>query len=184
MGRLCGYRHARDAMHAYSSDLRQRVLADRDRGLTTRVVATTYAVSESRVRRLKQRRRDTGETAPRVPGPRRPPRLEAHRDRLRELVAAQPDATLPELPDQLAGPPPGGVARPTRRGRRLAGRGERAPPLGLGGKKKVPGAAEQAGREVRPRRDRWGAGGAAWAPRRLVFPDETGASSNRARRYG
>jgi len=88
-------------MHAYSSDLRQRVLADRDRGLTTRVVATTYAVSESRVRRLKQRRRDTGETAPRVPGPRRPPRLEAHRDRLRELVAAQPDATLRELRDQL-----------------------------------------------------------------------------------
>ena len=34
-------------MRAYSPDLRQRVLADCDRGLTTRVVATKYSVSES-----------------------------------------------------------------------------------------------------------------------------------------
>jgi hypothetical protein len=61
-------------MEAYSKDLRSRVLADSDRGLTTRVVATKYNVSESWVRRLKQRRRETGETTPRVPkrrGPRR-----------------------------------------------------------------------------------------------------------------
>ena len=81
-------------MQAYSPDLRQRVLADCDRGLSTRVVATKYSVSESWVRRLKQRRRQSGETAPRLPGPRRPPQLDAYRERLQEMVAAHPDATL------------------------------------------------------------------------------------------
>ena len=49
-----------DAVQPYSLDLRQRVLADCDRGLSTRVVATKYSVSESWVRRLKHRRQ-TGE---------------------------------------------------------------------------------------------------------------------------
>lgn len=88
-------------MRAYSTDLRQRVLADCDRGLATRAVATKYSVSESWVRRLKQRRRETGETAPRLPGARQRPVLDAHRDRLKELVAAHPDATLGELRDRL-----------------------------------------------------------------------------------
>jgi transposase len=88
-------------MRAYSPDLRQRVLADCDRGLSTRAVATKYSVSESWLRRLKQRRRATGAIAPRPPGPRRPPVLDAHRDRLKALVAAHPDATLRELRDRL-----------------------------------------------------------------------------------
>lgn len=88
-------------MRAYSVDLRQRVLADCDRGLGTRVVATKYAVSESWVRRLQQRRRDCGEVAPRPQqhGPR--PSWDAYADRLRAAIAATPDATLPELRDQL-----------------------------------------------------------------------------------
>jgi len=88
-------------MRAYSLDLRQRVLADCDRGLSTRAVATKYTVSESWVRLLKQRRRQTGETAPRPSRPKRPPTLTPYSDRLRELVAAQPDATLRELHTQL-----------------------------------------------------------------------------------
>lgn len=51
-------------MDAYSMDLRRRVLADCDGEMRTRVVAGKYRVSESWVRRLKQRRRATGETAP------------------------------------------------------------------------------------------------------------------------
>jgi hypothetical protein len=47
-------------VHAYSLDLRTRVLADGDRGLSTRAAATGYSVSESWVRRLKHRRQ-TGE---------------------------------------------------------------------------------------------------------------------------
>jgi transposase len=87
-------------VQAYSLDLRARVLADCDRGLSTRAVATEYSVSESWVRRLKQRRRDTGEVTPRPPQPRQPT-LTPHLDRLRQLVAAQPDATLQELRSQL-----------------------------------------------------------------------------------
>jgi transposase len=88
-------------MHAYSLDLRQRVLADCDRGLTTRAVAAKYSVSESWVRRLKQRRRQTGEVAARVPDPGPDPSWNAYAGRLREAVAATPDATLEELRDQL-----------------------------------------------------------------------------------
>jgi transposase len=88
-------------MHAYSLDLRLRVLADCDRGLSTRAVATKYSVSESWVRRLKQRRRQAGELAPRRPatGPR--PSWEAYADRLREAIRQPPDATLEELRDRL-----------------------------------------------------------------------------------
>ena len=53
------------AMKADSMDLRERVLKDSDAGIRTREVAVKYAVSESWVRRLKQRRRENGETAPR-----------------------------------------------------------------------------------------------------------------------
>src|SRR5215475_4925110 len=88
-------------MRAYSPALRQRVLADCDRGLTTRAVATKYSVSESWVRRLKQRRRQTGEVAPRAPstGPR--PSWDAYADRLRAAIAQAPDATLRELRERL-----------------------------------------------------------------------------------
>ena len=88
-------------MRAYSADLRQRVLADSDAGLTTRAVATKYTVSESWVRRLKQRRRATGEVAPRTRKTGRTRALDAHADRLRQLVAEHPDATLRELHDRL-----------------------------------------------------------------------------------
>ena len=89
-------------MHAYSADLRTRVLADCDRGLTTRTVATKYTVSEPWVRRLKQRRRETGETAARRPRNRRAPALATHADRIRAPVAARPDITLQELHAALA----------------------------------------------------------------------------------
>ena len=48
-------------MKAYSQDLRERVLPDCDAGLPVRQVATKYRVSESWMRRLRQRRRETGE---------------------------------------------------------------------------------------------------------------------------
>lgn len=88
-------------MRAYSPDLRQRILADCDRGHSTRTVATKYSVSESWVRRLKQRRRLRGEITPRsaVPGPK--PSWDAYADRLREAIRQTPDATLSELRDRL-----------------------------------------------------------------------------------
>jgi len=85
-------------MQAFSMDLRQRVLADCDAGFKTKQVAEKYGVSRTWVRRMKQRRRETGEIAPRVGGGRKP---KIDRDRLVELVRAQPDATLAELRDRL-----------------------------------------------------------------------------------
>ena len=52
-------------MDSYSIDLRKRVLEDCDAGSSTRQVALKYRVSESWVRRLKQRQRELGEIAAR-----------------------------------------------------------------------------------------------------------------------
>jgi transposase len=84
---------------AYSQDLRDKVLAACDRGMQTKEVAESFGVSRSWVRRVKQRRRELGETTPRRmggPGP-----VKVDRARLAELVAEQPDATLAELRDRL-----------------------------------------------------------------------------------
>jgi transposase len=83
---------------AYSMDLRERVAADHDAGLETKAVAQKYSVSPAWVRRLIQQRRERGDLAPRSGGhyPRR-----FSRERLAELVAEQPDATLAELREAL-----------------------------------------------------------------------------------
>lgn len=86
-------------MAAYSLELRKRVLRDCDAGLKTKQVAERYGVSRTWVRSLKQRRRETGEIAARIPKVGRKPKFE--RARLAELVAAQPDATLAELRERL-----------------------------------------------------------------------------------
>ena len=68
-----------------------------DAGLEVRQVAVKYRVSESWIRRLRQRRRGSGEVAPRRSGHAAEPKWLAHRERLEELVREQPDVTLPEL---------------------------------------------------------------------------------------
>lgn len=82
-------------MTAFSLEFRKRVLADCDAGMKTKQVAQRYGVSRTWVRGLKQRRRETGNFAARVPRCGRKPKFD--RTRLAELVAAQPDATLAEL---------------------------------------------------------------------------------------
>lgn len=83
----------------YSQDLRDRVLAAYDRGLPTQQIAQTFQVSKAWARRLKQRRRETGETSARRMGG--PGVIKVDRRRLTELVREDPDATLPELRDRL-----------------------------------------------------------------------------------
>lgn len=85
-------------MQAYSMDLRQRVIDDCDAGLPTKQVAQKYQVSPAWVRRLKQQRRQRGDIKPRSGG-HRPRQID--RDRLAQLVAQQPDATLAELRQRL-----------------------------------------------------------------------------------
>jgi transposase len=89
-------------MRAYSQDLRERVLADCDRGRPTQEVADTFSVSPAWVRRLKQRRRESGETGPRRGKTGPPAKLADQQAALQQLVQEQPDATLEELRGKLA----------------------------------------------------------------------------------
>ena len=91
-------------MRAYSMDLRIRALRDLDAGMMPDAVAEKYSVSGSWVRLLRQRRRETGEIAPRAQryGPRR--KLEPHLRTLAVLIEEQPDRTLAELRDALPVP--------------------------------------------------------------------------------
>ena len=91
-------------MRASSMDLRERALLDSDAGMKAADVAAKYRVSGSWVRLLKQRRRDTGEVAPRVERQGRRGMLEPHLHTLAALMAAHPDRTLAELKDALATP--------------------------------------------------------------------------------
>ena len=52
----------------YSQDLRDRVFASTDDGMVTSRIAKLFRVSPAWVRRVKQRRRETGETTPRPMG--------------------------------------------------------------------------------------------------------------------
>ena len=86
----------------YSMDLRARVIDDTDAaGLSSKALAERYHVSRAWVDALKQRRRETGSIAPRKQTRFRRRVLEGQEERLKALVAAQPDATLAELRDGL-----------------------------------------------------------------------------------
>lgn len=84
---------------AYSQDLRNKVLAACDRGMPTKQVSGVFDVSPAWVRRLKQRRRETGETSPRPMGGATVIKIDM--ERLAALVGEQPDATLKELRERL-----------------------------------------------------------------------------------
>ena len=88
-------------MKAYSLDLRKRVLWDVDAGLGTEATAEKYRVSSRWIQLLKRRRTETGQIEPRrtKPGPK--PRGPQYQAELKQLVKAQPDATLRELQQRL-----------------------------------------------------------------------------------
>ena len=84
-------------MPPYSMDLRTRVLRDSDAGMRSDAVAEKYAVSRAWVDRLKQRRRETGEIAPRKQTRWRTPIMTSVLPELEALLLEQPDRTLAEL---------------------------------------------------------------------------------------
>lgn len=88
---------------AYSQDLRLRVLAASDGGLSARMVAAQFAVSVSYVVKARQRRDRTGEARALKPRQTQVRRLAGHGDALRSRVAEKPDATLAELCAWLRG---------------------------------------------------------------------------------
>lgn len=93
-------------MRTYSLDLRERVAAACDEGVLNRPeIAEQFHVSTSWIRRLLQRRQASGSLAPRPhAGGRAPCLTSARRQRLADLVAADPDATLAELARRLRVP--------------------------------------------------------------------------------
>jgi len=87
-------------MRAYSKEFRRDVLAACEADGGTQEVASRFRVSMSWVRRIKQRLRETGQTAPKTTRNRRPT-WEAWADWLQAAVAATPDAYLRELQARL-----------------------------------------------------------------------------------
>lgn len=84
-------------------DLRERVVAACDRHDGNRVeIARRFGVSTAWIRRLLQRRRETGSIAALPQNPGRKPALDDRKmERLRRIVARRPDATLRELKERL-----------------------------------------------------------------------------------
>lgn len=86
---------------AYSRDLRERVMAAYDAGERPEEIAPLFRVSARCIYKWIKLRKETGSLAPRNArrGPK--PKLAEHHQRLRELVAERPDATLEELRSAL-----------------------------------------------------------------------------------
>jgi transposase len=161
-------------MRAYSSDLRERVLAACDALDGTREqIAARFSVSVAWIRKLLRLRRETGSPDPRPHGGGRPPAFDpAAGGRLREAVRADPDATLEEL-GKAAGVDcsPAAVFRALDR-------------LDITRKKKTRRAAEQDRPELKAQRSAWREEFAAVDPERLVFLDESGATTAMDRTHG
>ena len=88
---------------ALSIDLRERVLAAVDGGLSCRQAADRFGVSASSAIRWYDRRRREGQFGPKaLGGDRRSGRIEAHAELILSLVEEKPDITLAELQAGLA----------------------------------------------------------------------------------
>ena len=81
----------------YSDDLRERVVAAIEAGHTRVKVAELYNMALSTVGGIIKRKRETGSVSPDKFGGYKTFTLEPHTERVKELVAEQPDSTLAEL---------------------------------------------------------------------------------------
>ena len=87
---------------AYSSDLRDRVVAAVIAGATVRSVADRFGVSVASVVKWSQRYRATGSAAAKPRGGRKPYVLVGERDWLLQRIAETPDLTLRGVMAELA----------------------------------------------------------------------------------
>jgi putative transposase len=124
-----------------SEDLRERIVRAVEGGLSRRLAAKQFQVSESCAIKLLQRWERTGSVAPAPMGARKPFALAAYEGLVRALLAAQPDLTLDEWRARLAaeGVEVGrssidrylkalGLTRKKRRSTRPSRRGRTSPP--------------------------------------------------------
>ena len=159
-----------------SQDLRVRVIEAVRTGASRRQAAARFGVSVSSAIRWVAEWRASGRTAPRAQGgDRRSDRIEAEAAFLLSRVAETPDVTLASWASAVA-----------RAGRPGGGQHALAllrPPLHHAEKKSAH-AAEQERPDVKARRLAWFEAQPELDPARLVFIDETGASTKMARLRG
>jgi transposase len=86
----------------YSQDLRERVVAYVEQGVSARAAAKRFDVSVSTAVRWVQRWRLEGQVEARAMGGDHRSRLKEHRSLVLELIARQPDLTLQEIRSALA----------------------------------------------------------------------------------
>ena len=84
-----------------SLDIRERVVALVDEGLSCREAARRLRISASSAVRIMQRKKRTGEVKVAPQGRPRRSKLDAVSDWLKGRVEAQPDITMPELAEAL-----------------------------------------------------------------------------------
>ncbi|HEY2757490.1 MAG TPA: IS630 family transposase [Pseudolabrys sp.] len=162
---------------ALSDDLRERVIgAVVDGGMSRNAAAKHFGVSIASAVRWVARFKTKGEISPApTGGDRRSHRIEAHRDYLLGLIRRQPDMTLLEIQERL-----------------IANCGERFSSSVIWRFfdrheitfKKTAHAEEQGRSDVLTQRRAWFAGQLDLDPTKLVFIDETWASTNMARKRG
>lgn len=90
-------------MKPYSQDLREKIVRALEAGGTQEEVADRFSVSLSFVEKLWRRWRTSGSCAALAHAGGRQRALREHEAAIREEVAAQPDVTLAELCERLAG---------------------------------------------------------------------------------
>ncbi|MFC3100562.1 IS630 family transposase [Altererythrobacter lauratis] len=160
---------------ALSLDLRERVMAAVDGGMSCRAAAVRFGVGVSSAIRWRQQRLARGHVRPGRPGGDvRSSAVEAHGPFLLALVEARSDLTLDEIRAALAD-------RGTRVSLATVWRFFDRHQIT---RKKSLHATEQERPDILSRRWTWFEGQLDLDPDRLVFIDETWASTNMARRHG
>lgn len=161
-------------MRSLSSDLRARIVALVEAGEhSLHELAEMLTVDLSTIVRLLQRYRKTGSVHPKPHGGGRPAKLDAESvARLIELVGEQPDATLAELRERL------GISCCLMTISRALERS------GISRKKKTRFAEERDSPRVQKERQEFREKVATVDPERLIFVDETGATTAMTREYG
>ncbi|WP_166303555.1 IS630 family transposase [Bradyrhizobium sp. 2S1] len=159
-----------------SVDLRQRVIAAIDGGMSCRQAAERFGVSAASAIRWRGRLKEVGDIVPkRQGGDRKSQRIEAHSQLILEAVTAKPDITLAELRELLK-------RRGISTGIASLWRFFQRRKITL--KKKTAHAAEQRRGDINAAREEWFEGQIDLDPERLVFIDETSANTKMARLYG
>ncbi|MCJ2131720.1 IS630 family transposase [Methylobacterium sp. E-045] len=161
---------------ALSVDLRERVVAAIEAGASRRQAAKRFGVGAASVIRWHERFWQDGRIAPRpMGGDRNSQRLEAQATLILRIYEKHPLSFLRELRDRLS---ERGVRASTSSLSRFFAR------HGITRKRGCPHAAEQARPEVKAAREDWFERQPDLDLDRLVFLDETAATTKMARRYG